>query len=223
MFRIVLWMLCLMGSLLLAQTVQANSTPPHTPELRSTSRSKNVYSPLQFYQVTREPALLAALRLLPGTAGESSLQWILQMPAHAVFKDMATLGEGVKAFDALSWIGPKGEHMIFINSYHQNAPPEALAALLAHEGMHRDGSNSLAEETAAWTMEATVWQQLRPTSRPSAMAAPVKKLKRNQPQSLLWRLEQLSAALNANRMEALVQQNPDYHGLSESSPGFQKN
>ena len=102
--------------------------------------------------------------MLKGTSGEFSRKAILGNnlsgePVKIQFKDLGEFNPDFSNFDALGW--KKGKHLyIFINPKHKNAPPGALAALLSHEALHQDEYNSLAEETYAWTMEASVWCEI---------------------------------------------------------------
>ena len=113
---------------------------------------------------TKEEVIYVALDMLKGTNGEFSRRAILGnnlsgLPVKVEFKDLGELGKEYSNFDALGW--KKGKNLyIFINQKHKIAPPGALAALLAHEALHQDEYNSLAEETYAWTMEASVWCEI---------------------------------------------------------------
>ncbi len=80
-------------------------------------------------------------------------------PVKIEFRDLGQINQEYATFDALGW--KKGKNLyIYINNKHKNAPAGALAALLAHEALHQDEYNSLAEETYAWTMEAVVWNDI---------------------------------------------------------------
>lgn len=113
---------------------------------------------------TKEEVIYVALDMLKGTNGEFSRKAILGnnlsgQPVKIEFKDLGEIGSEYSNFDALGW--KKGNKLyIFINQKHKVAPPGALAALLAHEALHQDEYNSLAEETYAWTMEASVWCEI---------------------------------------------------------------
>lgn len=113
---------------------------------------------------TKEEVLHVALDMLKGTSGEFSRKAILGNnlsgePVKIEFKNLGEFGQEYSSFDALGW--KKGKRLyIFINQRHKIAPPGALAALLAHEALHQDEYNSLAEETYAWTMEASVWCEI---------------------------------------------------------------
>ena len=113
---------------------------------------------------SKDEVIYVALDMLKGTSGEFSRKAILGNnlsgePVKIQFKDLGEFNPDFSNFDALGW--KKGKHLyIFINPKHKNAPPGALAALLSHEALHQDEYNSLAEETYAWTMEASVWCEI---------------------------------------------------------------
>ena len=115
----------------------------------------------EYKKVTNEQIFHVALDMLKGTSGEFSRKAILgynltQYPIKIQFRDLSELNESYASYDAVGW-KRKNKLYIYINPKHDNAPPGALAALLAHEALHQDEYNSLSEETYAWTMEATVW------------------------------------------------------------------
>ena len=118
----------------------------------------------EYKAVGKDFIFYVALDMLRGTNGEFSRKAILgnnlsQKPVKIEFKDLSTISPEYASFDALGW--KKGKNLfIFINPRHKDAPPGALAALLSHEALHQDEYNSLAEETYAWTMEASVWCEI---------------------------------------------------------------
>ena len=117
-----------------------------------------------YRKVSKDEVVIVALDMLKGTNGEFSRKAILGNnltgePVKVEFKKLSEMGKEYSDFDALGW--KKGKKLyIFINQKHKVAPPGALAALLAHEALHQDEFNSLAEETYAWTMEASVWCEI---------------------------------------------------------------
>ena len=118
----------------------------------------------KYKKVTKDSNIIEALEMLTGTAGEFSQDAILgnnlsEKPIIIEFANLSNFDIKYTNFDALGW-KQKGRLYIYINVKHQDAPKEALAALLAHEAIHQDELNSLNEETYAWTLEAVVWQQL---------------------------------------------------------------
>lgn len=118
----------------------------------------------EYDKVSNEQIFHVALDMLKGTSGDFSRKAILgynitQYPVKIQFKDLSEIDTAYSSFDAIGW-KKKGKLYIFINPKHQYAPPGALAALLAHEALHQDEYNSLSEETYAWTMEATVWNEV---------------------------------------------------------------
>lgn len=118
----------------------------------------------EYGKCTKDANIIEALQLLKNTPGEFSRRAILgenlsNNPIKIEFTNLAQFNPQYANFDALGW--KKGAKLyIYINQKHVNAPPQALAALLAHEAVHQDEYNSLNEETYAWTMEAAVWTHL---------------------------------------------------------------
>ena len=117
-----------------------------------------------YKNVTKEKSVIIALELLKNTVGSYSRDAILgfnltERPIRVQFKDLGEINPAFANYDAL---GSKAGQRLYINinKKHFNAPPIALAALLAHEALHQDPYNSINEETYAWTMEAAVWTQL---------------------------------------------------------------
>lgn len=117
-----------------------------------------------YKKVSKDPVVCIALDMMQETTGEFSREAILgnnlsQKPIKIEFRDLSLINPSYKNFDALGW--KKGQNLfIYINPRHQDAPPGAIAALLSHEALHQDEYNSLAEETYAWTMEASVWTEI---------------------------------------------------------------
>ena len=118
-------------------------------------------------------------------------------------------------FDALGW--KKGDRLyIFINQKHRTAPPGALAALLSHEALHQDEFNSLAEETYAWTMEASVWYEiakLYPESNDELHPLVVR-------ENTLKKLFERGGYSN-KYIKKTVMSNEGYKNLPATSPGFE--
>jgi hypothetical protein len=191
--------------------------PNDTPVLTTTS-FQATYPLTAQLRCTREPLLLQTLSLMGKTpSAQASLAIIIKRPVRLIFKPMgATFGAAYATYDALSWLGNPDDNgqqqrVIFINEVHRNAPPQALAALLAHEALHDDAENSLAEETAGWTVEATVWQDLtlnNPTVSHFTQSA------------LVQRMNTLQLGLVAHSLGRMVANNAGYKGLADHSPGF---
>ncbi len=129
------------------------------------------YTPEYIKQITpnykdvgKDEVFYVALDMLKDTEGMFSRNAILgnnlsQRPVRIEFRDLGEINQEYATFDALGW--KKGKKLyIFINKKHKTAPAGAIAALLAHEALHQDEYNSLAEETYAWTMEAFVWNDI---------------------------------------------------------------
>ncbi len=119
----------------------------------------------EYKKVTNDPNLIKALEILEDTTAKYSKDAILLgknltgRPVKVEFLNLSTISPMYANFDALGWKKKKNLY-IYINEKHKDAPPEALSAILAHEAIHQDESNSLNEETYAWTLEAAVWTQL---------------------------------------------------------------
>ncbi|MBQ4647374.1 MAG: hypothetical protein IJB79_08500 [Candidatus Gastranaerophilales bacterium] len=118
----------------------------------------------KYKNVTQDFNLIKALEILDNTTGKYSKEAILgknltNKPIKIEFMNLASINPMYMNFDALGWKKKKNLY-IYINEKHNDAPPEALSAILAHEAIHQDEYNSLNEETYAWTLEAAVWTQL---------------------------------------------------------------
>jgi len=173
----------------------------------------------EYKKVSNEQIFHVALDMLKGTSGDFSRKAILgynltQQPVKIEFKDLSEINQAYSTFDAVGW-KKKGRLYIFINPKHQYAPPGALAALLSHEALHQDEYNSLSEETYAWTMEATVWNEILKMYPES----------NNLDSSLVTReniLKQLLEKGNYTNkyIKKTVYANSGYKNLPLSSPGF---
>ena len=175
----------------------------------------------EYKEVGKDFVFYVALDMLKGTNGDFSRRAILgnnlsQRPVKISFKDLGTINQDYASFDALGW--KKGKNLyIFINRRHQDAPPGALAALLAHEALHQDEYNSLAEETYAWTMEASVWCEILnayPESGNDNMHPLVRR------ENTLKKLFEKGNYTN-KYIKKTVQSNRGYKNLPATSPGFE--
>lgn len=176
--------------------------------------AQNHYNMTAFLRCTRDNAIMEAFYLMKEGQGERSLSHIVNKPVRVIFKDMGKINKSLKNYDALSWISTKGEQVIFINEKHREAPPEALAALIAHEALHDDPMNSLTEEVESWRFEATVWMELK--ARNSALADMPKGIS-----PLVDRENRIEKEVRAGTLEQFVRSSPGYAGLPETSPGFE--
>lgn len=175
--------------------------------------SQTHYSMTAFVKCTRDVPILKAFELMQEGAGETSLSRIVKKPMRVIFKDMSTIHKALRNYDALSWMSAQGEQVIFVNEKHRDAPPEALAALIAHEAMHDDAFNSVSEEIQSWRHEAIVWMEMK---------ARHPELSDIQPglYPLVDRENKLESEYRKNSLDAFVRNSPSYQGLPESSPGF---
>ena len=173
-----------------------------------------------YKDVWKDEVLYVALDMLKGTNGEFSRNAILgnnlsRRPVKIEFKDLGTINPDYANFDALGWKKNK-QLYIYINPRHKDAPPGALSALLSHEALHQDEYNSLAEETYAWTMEASVWYEivkLYPESNDELHPLVVRE---NQLKKLFER-----GGYSSKYIKKTVMSNAGYKNLPSTSPGFE--
>lgn len=194
-------------------TVPNQYPEKYTPEY--IQQIKSVYE-----SVGKDEVFYVALDMLKDTEGMFSRNAILgnnlsKKPVKIEFRDLGQINQDYATFDALGW--KKGKKLyIFINNKHKDAPAGALAALLAHEALHQDEFNSLAEETYAWTMEAFVWDEILKIYPESDQSHP-----------LVDRENKLKKLLEkgnyTNRyIKKAVMQNSGYKNLPSYSPGFDR-
>ena len=118
----------------------------------------------EYKKISNQQLIHVALDMMKDSTASYSRKAILgynksQYPIKIEFKNLTEINSAYESFDAVGW-KKKNKLYIYVNPKHEEAPPAALAALLAHEALHQDEYNSLSEETYAWTMEATVWCEL---------------------------------------------------------------
>ncbi|MBO7673329.1 hypothetical protein J6S88_07990 [bacterium] len=190
------------------------------PEKYTSEYIVNELKPI-YKRVSKEEVVYVALDMLNGTSGEFSRKAILGnnlsgRPVKVEFSDLKSFGDEYKDFDALGY--KKGKKLyIFINQKHKYAPAGAIAALLAHEALHQDEYNSLAEETYAWTMEAVVWCEIlrihpeTADDKSSALVARENTLKK------LYERGKYSDKY----IKKTVWSNAGYKNLPTTSPGFE--
>ena len=175
----------------------------------------------EYKVVGKDYIFYVALDMLKGTNGDFSRKAILgnnlsQRPVKIEFKDLGTINPEYSSFDALGW--KKGKNLyIFINPRHKDAPPGALAALLSHEALHQDEYNSLAEETYAWTMEASVWCEIL-TAYPESEQDNLHPLVVRE--NTLKKLFEKGNYSN-KYIKKTVHSNKGYQNLPATSPGFE--
>lgn len=196
------------------------TTVPHQYPAKYTPEYIKQITP-GYKDVGKDEVFYVALDMLKDTEGMFSRNAILgnnlsQKPVKIEFRDLGQINQDYATFDALGW--KKGKNLyIFISNRHKNAPAGALAALLAHEALHQDEFNSLAEETYAWTMEAFVWDDILkvyPESNQESHAL----VKR---ENTLKKLLEKGNYTNKYIKKAVLQ-NAGYKNLPSYSPGFDK-
>lgn len=176
---------------------------------------KNEYKKVSDYQIIH-----VAMDMMKGSTADFSRKAIMgfnltQEPIKVEFKDLAEINQAYASFDAVGW-KKRGKLYIYLNPKHENAPPAALAALLAHEALHQDEYNSLSEETYAWTLEANVWCEMV-KRYPEA---------NNLESSLVTRENVLKQLLEKGNytnkyIKKTVYSNSGYKNLPITSPGFE--
>lgn len=173
-----------------------------------------------YKEITKDLRIMLALDIMKECVANFSRKAILgnnltQMPIKVEFKELSQMGEAYKDFDALGW-KKKQRLYIYINQKHADAPPIALASLLAHEALHQDEFNSINEETYAWTMEAAVWTQLSeeyPKQADSTHPLVVR-------EDMLKKLF-IKGNYSDKYIRKTVASNPGYNNLPSRSPGFE--
>jgi len=154
-----------------------------------------------------------ALQALEATGEAAVVQTLLARGTHVLFRNMETFGPMYKANDAITWVGDDGSQTIYISHRHTQAPPQALAALVAHELIHNDSDNSLAEELAGWRREGAVWRTML-AQYPDLTKIPIKTF------PLVDRLNAIALLEKQNKLTQTVESNSVYQALPKHSPGF---
>lgn len=194
-------------------------------EMPKTYPAKYTYSYVKqitpmYKDVGKDQVLYVALDMLKGTNGEFSRNAILGnnlsgRPVKIEFRDLGTINPDYANFDALGWKKNK-QLFIYINPRHKDAPPGALSALLSHEALHQDEYNSLAEETYAWTMEASVWYEISKLYPESNDELHPLVVRENQLKKLFER-----GGYSNRYIKKTVISNEGYKNLPSTSPGFE--
>ena len=197
---------------------EPNMTTPHQYPKKYTPEYIKQITPV-YKDVGKDEVFYVALDMLKDTEGMFSRNAILgnnlsEKPVRIEFRNLSEINAEYATFDALGW--KKGKKLyIYINTKHKNAPAGAIAALLAHEALHQDEYNSLAEETYAWTMEAVVWNEilkLYPESNQEQYPLVVR-------ENTLKRLLEKGNYTNKYIKKAVLS-NSGYKNLPSYSPGF---
>ena len=175
----------------------------------------------KYKKVTKDGAVMQAMELMEKlNIAKYSYNALMgnnltEKPFKIEFKNIAEIRQEYASFDALGW-KKKNRLYIYINEKHRNAPPEALAALLAHEAIHQDEFASLNEETYAWTLEAAVWMKLA-EKNPSVEKSASSLVSR---ENMLKKLF-VKGDYTSKYIKKAVYTNPGYKNLPTRSPGFE--
>ncbi len=187
----------------------------------------------KYKKVTKDGAVMQALELMQTVnIGKYSYNAIMgnnitEKPIKIEFKNLAEINPQYASFEAMGWrkadrfksqsMADKNYNLyIYVNEKHRNAPPEAIAAVLAHEAIHQDTLSSLNEETYAWTLEAGVWMKLS-EKNPAVLNNPSALVSR---ENMLKRLYEKGDYTNKYIKKAVFS-NPGYNQLPTRSPGFE--
>lgn len=205
-------------SAILTFAAEPNMTTPHQYPKKYTPEYIKQITP-GYKDVGKDEVFYVALDMLKDTEGMFSRNAILGnnlsgKPVRIEFRNLSEINAEYATFDALGWKKSKKLY-IYINTKHKNAPAGAIAALLAHEALHQDEYNSLAEETYAWTMEAFVWNdilKLYPESNQEQYPLVVR-------ENTLKRLLEKGNYTNKYIKKAVLS-NSGYKNLPSYSPGF---
>ena len=175
----------------------------------------------EYKKISNDEVILVALDMMKNTNADFSRRAIMgynltEKPVKVQFKDLSSINEEYSGFDALGW-KKKNNLYIFINSCYADVSSAALAALLAHEALHQDEFNSLAEETYAWTMEAAVWcEMLEIYPDQNDKQHPLL-----QRENTLKQLFEKGGYTN-KYIKKTVYANRGYQNLPQTSPGFER-
>ena len=174
-----------------------------------------------YKKVTKDGAVMQAMELMK-TVNIAKYSYnalmgnnLTEKPFKIEFKNIAEIREEYATFDALGW-KKKNILYIYINDKHRNAPPEAIAALLAHEAIHQDEFASLNEETYAWMLEAAVWMKLTEKNPSAANSASSLVARENMLKKLF-----IKGDYTNKYIKKAVYTNPGYKNLPTRSPGFE--
>lgn len=216
---VVFWALCFWGTnvsptfAISINAVQSSLYPSQYSEQKITQIMD------EYKNVSNEPIICVSLDLLKGTKGDNSRQIILgsnptNKPIKVVFKNLSSINPTLGNVNALGM--KKGSQIyIYINDKHKDAPVIAIAAILAHEALHQDAFNSLAEETYAWTTEAIVWEELvEQYPQYNNNLQPL--VSREKTLTLLYK----KGGETNKYIKEIVYSSPNYENLPEASPGF---
>lgn len=139
-----------------------------------------------------------------------------QKPVIIEYKNLELIDSIYKNLDSLGW-KKKKQLFIYINTKHYDAPPEAIAALIAGRVLNVDEYDSINEEIYCWCVEGAFWTYFT-LKKPELM---------NSKQSLVVRENLIKKLLEkGNYTETYIRKlvlshkgYEKYHGLPDS-PGF---
>ncbi len=177
----------------------------------------------EYEQITDDPVIEQAIKCMDGTTAVWSKRAIFgenitNKPIKVSFYDLEKVSKAYKNNDALGWMKKDKTLQIYINEKHKEAPPEAIASVLAHEALHQDAFNSLEEETFAWTYEADVWHQMK-VRNPALKEVNVDEFPLVKRENIL-EFNLIRGAYTSKYIRQMVYSNGNYRSLKKYSPGF---
>lgn len=174
-------------------------------------------------KISKNPKIVEAIGLMKYSPARESYNIILgQNPTNKVvkvmFKNLSELNSQYANYDALGWMR-SNQLYIYVNNKHNDAPPEALCALIAGRAIHKDKYDSKNEEVYSWTLEAVVWDYFLQRNPALADSNSLLVIKR---EDIINRLFNKSTK-DISVLEKTVRANNAYMHLESQSPEFSDN
>ncbi len=160
--------------------------------------------------VSKNPKIITALQRLESIHKGDILSTLYGnnatgRPIRVMFRELEVYGMG--NCEAVTLPTKAGGVVIYINKKHEDAPPEAIACLIAHESQHSALAGTMQEEIRAWIQEVTTWNAfLRQNKDLAYTKSPLTK-----------RLNYLGRLYNTDgqkQIEAVIAKQPIYAGLN---------
>ena len=130
------------------------------------------------------------------------------------FKNFKKMGKKFNDYTAVGW-KENGRQYIFISQKHKDAPPEALAALIAGRCINFDEFDSVNEEAISLMLEACIWKSLAKNSI-------------SENDTLTAREKEITKIISTvsddgNELIDFIKQNKSYINLPQESAGYSNN
>lgn len=174
-------------------------------------------------KISKNPKIIEAIGLMKHSPARESYNIILgqnstNKPIKIMFMDLSKLNFQYATYDAVGWLRSNRLY-IYVNTKHNNAPPEALCALLAGRAINQDPYDSKNEEVYIGTLEAVTWDYF--LQQNSVLATSNASLVTNRENQLnqLWN----KSNADVSCLEKTVRASGAYRNLKDESPGFTNN